>query len=45
MPPALTPSFGLNAIVRTNRTSCIMLKVMREPKTKLMSVSVLPEVK
>jgi hypothetical protein len=24
--------FGWNAIVRTNRTSCIMLKVMEEPK-------------
>jgi hypothetical protein len=32
MPPALTSNFGLNAIVRMIRTSCIMLKVIKEPK-------------
>jgi hypothetical protein len=36
--------FWLECLVRTNRTSCIMLKVVEEPKTKLMTVSVLSRI-
>jgi hypothetical protein len=44
MPPVLTPNFGLIAIVRTNRTSCIMLKIEKEPKLNSCLFFVLPEV-
>jgi hypothetical protein len=36
--------FWLECLVRTNRTSCIMLKVVEEPKTELMTVSVLSRI-
>jgi hypothetical protein len=36
--------FWLECLVRTNRTSCIMLKVVEESKTELMTVSVLSRI-
>jgi hypothetical protein len=37
--------FWLDCLVRTNRMSCIMLKVVEEPKTELIPVSVPSKVK
>jgi hypothetical protein len=36
--------FWLECLVRTNRMSCILLKVVEEPKTELMIVSVLSRI-